>query len=111
MKGISDDKLVMHKNYFMDFLLALFNTLQVEGIIEAVNLLQNFSIAYINRQLDSNYYRKFNSESDFDLLYDGNLWSSISVSDINMIDIRYNYEILRNLYEVLLSLYFKKIKE
>lgn len=111
VKGISDDKLVMHKNYFMDFLLALFNTLQVEGIIEAVNLLQNFSIAYINRQLDSNYYRKFNSESDFDLLYDGNLWSSISVSDINMIDIRYNYEILRNLYEVLLSLYFKKIKE
>lgn len=111
VKGISDDKLVLHKNYFMDFLLALFNTLQVDGIIPAINMLQNFSLAYINRKLESDYYRKFNSESDFDLLYDGRMWSSIYVSDINLIDIRYNYEILRDLYSVLLSFYFKKVKE
>ena len=111
VKGISDDKLVYHKNYFMDFLLSLFNTLQVDGIVSAINMLQNFSIAYINRTLESNYYRKFNSESGFDLLYDGKMWSSIYVSDINLIDIRYNYEILRDLYSVLLSFYFKKVKE
>lgn len=111
VKGISDDKLVFHKKYFMDFLLALFNTLQVNGIVPAINLLQNFSIEYINRRLEPDYYRKFNSESDFDLLYEGNLWSSIYVSDTNLIDIRYNYEILRDLYSVLLSFYFKKVKE
>jgi len=111
VKGISDDKLVLHEKYFKDFLLALFNTLQIDGIVAAVNMLQNFSLAYINRQLDIEYYRKFNSESDFDLLYEGNLWSSITVSDKNIIDIRYNYEILRDLYGVLLSFYFKKVKE
>lgn len=111
VKGISDDKLVIHEKYFMDFLLALFNTLQVEGIIEAVNMIQNFTDAYINRRLDINYYRKFNSESNFDLLYDDNLWSSNTISDVQIIDIRYNYEILRNLYSVLISFYFKKVKE
>lgn len=112
VKGINDSKLELHKNYFMDFLLALFNTLQVQGIIEGINMLQNFSLAYINRTLDPGYYRKFNSESNFDLLYNGSLWSSSTyVSDINMIDIRYNYEILRDLYGVLLSFYFKKVKE
>lgn len=111
VKGISDSKLDLHRQYFMDFLLALFNTLQLEGIIPAVNMLKNFSIAYINRQLDIGYYRKFNSESNFDLLYEGKLWSSITVSDVNMIDIRYNYEILRDLYGLLLTYYFKKVKE
>lgn len=111
VKGISDDKLVLHEKHFKDFLLALFNTLQVDGIVAAVNMLQNFSLAYINRQLDIGYYRKFNSESNFDLLYEGSLWSSISVQDKNIIDIRYNYEILRDLYSVLITFYFKKVKE
>lgn len=111
VKGIGDDKLVIHEKYFMDFLLALFNTLQVEGIIEAVNMIQNFSEAYINKKLDINYYRKFNSESNFDLIYDDTLWSSTHISDIELIDIRYNYEILRDLYSVLISFYFKKVKE
>lgn len=111
VKGISDNKLELHRNYFMDFLLALFNTLQIEGIISAVNMLQNFSLAYINRQLDPGYYRKFNSESNFDLIFNGSLWSSITATDVGSIDIRYNYEILRDLYGVLLSFYFKKVKE
>lgn len=113
VKGISDDKLIIHKNYFMDFLLALFNTLQVDGIIEAVNLIQNFSRAYIQRELPVDYYRKFNSESNFDLLYEDRLWSTVNVShkDIGIIDIRFNYEILRDIYGLLISFYFKKVKE
>ena len=106
VKGISDDKLILHKNYFMDFLLALFNTLQVNGIEAAINILQNFSVLYINRELEPDYYKKFNSESDFDLIYQGRLWKSIYVSDISLLDIIHNYEILRDLYSVLLSYYF-----
>lgn len=110
VKGISDDKLIRHKEYFMDFLLALFNTLQTEGIISAVNILQNFSLSYIKRELPIEYYRKFNSESDFDLIGDDNIWSTIHATNINLIDIRFNYEILRDLYGLLLSYYFKKVK-
>ena len=111
VKGISDNKLVIHKKYFMDFLLALFNTLQVQGIIEAMTMLYNFGDLYVQRKLDVNYYRKFNSESNFDLLYEGAVWSSETISDVRMVDIRYNYEILRDLYGVLSSFYFKKVKE
>ena len=113
VKGISDDKLIIHKNYFIDFLLALFNTLQIDGIISAVNMIQNFSMAYIRRELPLDYYRKFNSESNFDLLYEGNVWSTVNISnkDINIIDIRYNYEIIRDIYGLLISFYFKKVKE
>lgn len=112
IKGISDDKLIIHKNYFMDFLLSLFNILQLEGIIAAVNMLQNFSNNYINRLLPIEFYRKFNSESNFDLLYNRKVWSISSPPiDIQVIDIRYNYEIIRDIYGVLMSFYFKKIKE
>lgn len=111
VKGISDDKIKIHNNYFIDFLKALFNTLQLDGIISAVNMIQGFSNAYINRQLPIEYYRKFNSESDFDLIYQKNIWSTISANDINIIDIRYNYEIIRDIYGILMSIYFKKVKE
>lgn len=111
IKGINDDKLKIHKNYFMDFLLSLFNTLQLNGIISAVNMIQYFSNLYINRKLSIGYYRKFNSESNFDIVCDKTIWSVQSVSDPSIIDIRFNYEIIRNIYGVLMSLYFKKVKE
>lgn len=111
IKGIKDDILYLHKDYFMDFLLALFNTIQTEGIIRAVNILQNFSISYIKKELPINYYRRFDSESNFEINYSNNIWYTNNISDIKYIDIRYNYEILRDLYGLLMSYYFKKVKE
>lgn len=115
IKGINDSKLEIHKNYFMDFLLALFNTLQLSGIVEGVNMIQYFSELYINRKLNIGYYRTFDSNSKFDIIEDGNYtWSVTSISNperIIDIDIRYNYEIIRDIYGVLISLYFKKVKE
>ena len=110
VKGISDNKLIMHKEHFMDFLLALFNTLQTDGIISAVNMIRNFSLAYIRKELPIEYYRKFNSESNFDIIHGNEIWSTINATDINLIDIRFNYEILRDLYGLLMSYYFKKVK-
>ena len=110
VKGISDNKIIIHKEYFMDFLLALFNTLQTDGIISAVNIIQNFSLAYIRKELPIEYYRKFNSESNFDIIHGNEIWSTINATDINLIDIRFNYEILRDLYGLLMSYYFKKVK-
>lgn len=111
IKGINDDKLKIHKNYFIDFLLSLFNTLQLNGIISAVNMIQYFSNLYINRKLSIGYYRKFNSESNFDIICNNDIWSVQSISDLSIVDIRFNYEIIRNIYGVLMSLYFKKVKE
>lgn len=113
VKGINNNKLELHKNYFMEFLLSLFNTLQVYGIVQAIDLLKNFSNAYIHKQLDIGYYRNFNSESNYnyDTVNFRYMPSIITNNDIEIIDIRYNHEIIRNIYGVLLSFYFKKMKE
>ena len=110
VKGINDSKLDIHRNYFLDFLLELFNRLQQHGVIEAINLLHAFSIAYINRQLEIGYYRKFNSDSKYDVIVQNTIWSTISADNLSIIDIRYNYEILRDLYGVLIEYYFRKEK-
>lgn len=111
IKGINDEKLKLHEKYFIDFLLSLFNVLQVEGIVSGLNLLKNFSNMYIHKQLDIGYYRKFNSDSDY--AYENSIYVSsfATNNDIDVIDIRYNHEIIRNIYRVLLSFYFKKVKE
>ena len=78
-------------------------------------MIQYFSELYINRKLNIGYYRTFDSNSKFDIIGDGNYaWSVPSISNPERIidlDIRYNYEIIRDIYGVLISLYFKKVKE
>ena len=113
VKGINDSKLILHKDYFMDFLLALFNTLQLEGIVEALSLLKNFSLSYIKRDFPIGYYREFNSESGYRLEDDYYIYklSAATEYDKHLIDIRYNYEILRDIYGLLVSFYFKKARQ
>lgn len=111
IKGINDNKLILHKDFFLDFLLSLFNTLQVEGIIQAINMIQNFNRLYIRKELPVEYYRQFDSESAYEFDINGNYYKSHTTSDIKYVDIRVNNEIIRDIYGILLSYYFKKIKE
>lgn len=110
IKGINDSVLYLHKDFFLDFLLCLFNTIQIEGIIPAINLIQNFNNLYINKKLDINYYREFNSNSNFNLNLNNMSWYSLTINNINFVDIKFNYEIIRDIYGILMDYYFKKIK-
>ena len=61
VKGINDEVLQLHKYYLIDFLKELFCTYQVDGVIEAISLLQRFYHAYMTRSLDLEYYRDINT--------------------------------------------------
>lgn len=100
IKGIRD-KLYLHKEYFLDFLLTAFQTIQVGTLEETIDLMNAFYTQYINYKLDKGYYREFNSMSmyrtkKFTNLYEYTL-DNIRDSDLKYIDISYNLNIIRQL--------------
>ena len=112
IKGITDDRLILHKDHFMEFLLVVFNTIEVGNIEEVLDIIQTFYNKYINLELDIGYYREFNSESlyklqpisrysEFKALY-------IPDNQKNMIDISYNQNLIMELYKIASNIYFQK---
>ncbi len=101
IKGIKDEKILLHKDYFLEFLLVLFNSAQMDKIEETITILVDFYQSYINLELDINYYRQFNAESLFVLKRFG--ISSVYTADClsneskDHVEISHNLNILRDL--------------
>ena len=114
VKGIGDDKLEYHKNHFLEFLLVLFNSAQVDNIKETIELINIFSNKYLNMELDIGYYRDFNASSLYTLKrilkYSSLHAKFLPEKHKDVLDISHNYNILRELYKIYTSIYFNKIK-
>lgn len=107
VKGINDITLIKHKEYMIEFLCTLFSVIQVEGVNAGIEILTTFYNQYINRKLESGYYREFNPESMFKLNH--RMYTDI-ISDeryVSIIDISYNANFIRDLFGILTSIYFK----
>ena len=114
--GISDNNLLLHEQYFSDFLKALFQTAEFRGTEEAINLLKIFYMNYINLRLDVGYYREYNSFSKFRVRQ----YSPYPVQDFMLdnvpdefkirgdIDISYNEDILRTLMKIYSTKYLSE---
>ena len=112
IKGITDDRLVLHKDYFMEFLLVVFNTLETGSIEEVLEIIQTFYSQYINLELDVRYYREFNSESLYNI-QPISRYSQFKALDIpedrkDMINISYNQNLIMELYKIVSNIYFQK---
>ncbi len=116
--GINDNNLILHENYFSDFLKALFQTAEFRGTEEAINLLKIFYLNYINLRLNAGYYREYNSLSKFrirqfsmypnqDFLIDGISDFPGNIADL---DISYNESILRTLMKIYSTKYLSERK-
>jgi hypothetical protein len=107
IKGINDNTLIKHKEYMIEFLCTLFSVVQIEGVTAGIEILTNFYNQYINRKLESGYYREFNPDSLFKL--NNRMYSDIMPDEryVSIIDISYNVNFLRDLFGILTSLYFK----
>ncbi len=112
VKGIKDEKIILHKNYFLEFLLVLFNSAQIESLRDTINLLITFYESYLKLELDIGYYREFNAESLFSIKRIG--VSSIYKADFlgedskSYIDISCNLNILRELIRIFTMIQDKK---
>lgn len=109
--GISDKSYInrvypLHKEYFIEFLLTLFDTAQNRDIQEVINILTLFYNKYINRELDIGYYREFNSDSmyklcNFSIVNNFQyLLDSVSKDQLRYVDIENNRLILSDLFKI-----------
>lgn len=101
VKGISDKSLEYHKDYMLDFLKALFETLQT-NINDAILMFRCFYNDYVNNNLDMGYYRNFDSNSLFSLNVYNNIYNSISPpNSIEYINKDYNLNFLRDIWQII----------
>ena len=112
-KGINDEKLKLHKKYFMEFLEVCFNSAQTYPLEDTIDIVTNFYVKYINLELEPEYYREFNALSMFRLknvsdYYNARGIPSITKDQINNIDIIHNLNIIRNLHQIYSGLYFSR---
>lgn len=113
VKGISDEKLELHKKYFMEFLEVCFNSAQTYPIEDTIDIVTTFYSKYINLELECNYYREFNALSMYRLKNLSEYYTSMGVPDITQeqlrnVDIIYNLNMIRSLHQIYSGLYFSR---
>ena len=110
IKNISLDKVLLHKPYMIAILKSLFNTLETDGVLAAINMLLNIYDSYRNLEFDLGFYREFNPESRFLLKAIPNIErvykaDFLDLRNIKYVDTSYNEWILRELYKILIEIY------
>lgn len=116
--GINNDQYInsvypQHKDYFIDFLLTIFETAQNSGISDVIDILTAFYDSYINRDLDIGFYREFNSRSYFKIanfntaLNDSYLVPNLSQDQLKYVDIETNRKILQDLFMIFTNIKMK----
>lgn len=112
VKGISDNTLILHQNYMLDYLKYIFHLAQDGRITDALNNIQDFYNSFINYELDIGYYRELNNRSLYRtkfILNENRVFINgfNNNTDIHDIDGSYNIGILMNIYKILLDQYLK----
>lgn len=111
IKGLDKTNTVLeiHKNYMASIIVSTIVLLERSGIQSAIDYLSKICENYIKRKLPIEFYREFNNDCVYKLVQMNSFAnfgiSSVSESDINLIDISYNYSILRELWSILLEIY------
>lgn len=110
VKGISDEKLILHSDYMLKFIADTVYNIQRSDIKEVLKSCNEFYNAYVTKQLDIGFYREFNANSCFRVsrLNKAFLFESISNDQKSYIDINYNLRILRDLIKIVDSIYFSR---
>ena len=112
VKGIKDEKLIYHKDYFLKFLADISYNLQRSSIEETINRCNEFLEDYLNRRLEIGYYREFNSTSEFRITFQqlnkSYITPELGQGDVENLDINFNLRVLRDLIKVVDQIYFSQ---
>lgn len=94
IKGIHDEILYLHENYMISFIKQFIYLLETSNHKKQKSFIQDFAYFYKRREVDTGYYREFNSGSNYRLknltLFDEDVWIA-HTNDKDVIDITYNY--------------------
>lgn len=116
IKGLdsTDRVLELHKDYMISIIVSTIVLLERAGIQSAIDYLSELCKKYIRRELSVEYYRELTKDS---LYRCSNMVGftefgiqNATDADIPIIDINYNYIILRELWSILLEIYSMRKK-
>jgi hypothetical protein len=115
IKGISDTKLVLHENYFLQLLKDIFYSIQINGPEISLRMLKDAYIEYISYKMPVEYYRKFDADSAYHLKFRSSIGTGFGYENITQdmlpdVDITYNAALLMELQKIIISIYFNKNK-
>lgn len=116
VKGISEDRLKLHEEYFLEFLKVTLSSAQMDSIENTLDIVITFYDKYLKKELDLGYYRTFNSESVYCIrrdISDYNMYKAYFLEEYNKIDvdITHNLYIIRQLYQYYSSLHLSGIRK
>ena len=100
--GLGNNK-YLHQNYMITFIGTVITIIERSGVTDALNFISDFYKQYITLSLDLDFYREFNSGSEF-RIKDSKFFIS-GYTDIKNIDISYNANIIRELWSIVVSMY------
>lgn len=100
IKGINKN-IVYHQDYICSVLGTAIYMLDNCDIYDTMNYINEFIEKYLKLELSIEYYREFNSQSLYRIKGSEMGISYMSESDINLVDITYNYTLLRELWSII----------
>lgn len=113
VKGLGDESLNKHIDYFYSFLKDLFYTIQCNGVEIALRLLKDYYNQYILLQLPIGHYRRFSPISDYHFNIITDIGDGFSIENAqddqkSSLDISNNLKIIIELNKILNNMYFNK---
>lgn len=115
IKGISDDKIKYHENYFLQILKDIFYSIQVNGPEISMRMLKEIYNEYISLKFPIEYYRNFDINSMFHFNFRTQMNTGYDIlmateDQKPILDITRNLAILIELQRILTSIYFNKYR-
>lgn len=112
VKGLGEDGVRFHKEFMLEFLSELFYCAQMEGIRNAIQLLQMVHQNYLKRELSVGYYREMNPGSRFKLSSSLSMYSTVYMDNATefykqYLDISCNDSLLRHFMRIYATIYLK----
>lgn len=104
VKGIGKNA-QLHQDYMISVIGSVIHMIERSDISEAFNYISEFSVHYLNRELDIGYYREFNASSKFKIANSPFYISNCDEVYLDKIDINYNYVIIRELWSIVTQIY------
>ena len=108
VKGINDERLKLHEEFFLQLLKDIFYTLQVNGPEVALRMLKDYYMSYITRQLPMEHYRRFGGDNSYYVNNAGLILDTTNPAFKDIVDINYNAIVLMELQKIIIDIYFTK---
>ena len=111
IKGISETNLEYHINYMCTLIADILYYIESGNLEDAIVWLSDFYNKYIRKELHPEFFRNFNSASDYTVIANSRAYSLkhfTSREMFNSIDISCNLSIIRELYGYLTNIYFQR---